>query len=402
MKARSLAVLVLGSLLMMLPTARFTSQPVALQAESDWPLFRGDPLQTGVAHTTLPDKLDIRWKVDLKKGIESTAAIVKDTVYVGCFDEHLYAFDLATGKQKWKTRLGSIKAAPSYHEGMLFVGDEDGIFYCVDAATGTRLWYFETGGEITAGANFSGNNVLFGSHDSTLYCIALKPLAPLGTLRMNGSAAAAFGGILEALPQPKPLWKVKTEGPVNGAPLVANGQTFVAGCDSHLHIIDVVKGQELAKIELSGQAAATAAVFSNNLYVGNMNSEMQGLDLKKQNVTWSYAPKRAQPFYSSAAVTDNLVVVGCRDRYVHAMHRVKGDKAWSFQATGRVDSSPVIVGRRVYVGSSSGTLHVLDLQTGKETQSLELGQGVLASPAAAHGSLVIGTTDGLLYCLGKK
>ena len=69
-------------------------------AAADWPLFRGNALQTGVVDEALPDKLEVRWKVTLKDGIESTAAIVKDTVYVGCFDGHLYALDLATGKER--------------------------------------------------------------------------------------------------------------------------------------------------------------------------------------------------------------------------------------------------------------------------------------------------------------
>jgi outer membrane protein assembly factor BamB len=129
---------------------------------------------------------------------------------------------------------------------------------------------------------------------------------------------------------------------------------------------------------------------------------MQGIDLTKKDVEWSYTPKRAQPFYSSPAVTQKLVVAGSRDRQVHAMDRAKGDLAWSFAADGRVDSSPVIVGKRVYFGSTSGTLYVVDLAKGGEVQSFGLGQGITASPAVARGCLVIGTTDGLLYCLGKK
>ncbi len=62
----------------------------------------------------------------------------------------------------------------------------------------------------------------------------------------------------------------------------------------------------------------------------------------------------------------------------------------------------MIVGTRVYFGSSGGTLYVVDLAKGKEVQSLPLGDRITASPAVAHGCLVIGTTDGLLYCLGKK
>lgn len=376
MMFRAFSILVVCSLLVPFAPlqAPTSAQPVA--DDADWPLFRGDPLQTGVARTKLADKLEIRWKVDLKKGIESTAAIVKDTVYVGCYDEHLHAYDLKTGVLKWKTKLGPIKAPPSFYQDKIFVGDEDGMFYCVDAIKGAKLWDFETNGEITGGANFDGDKVLFGSHDSTLYCLSIK--------------------------SKEVLWKVKTEGPVNGSAVVADGKTFVAGCDSHLHIIELAKGKTLAKIELSGQAAATAAVFGEKLYVGNMNSEVQGIDLKKKDVQWSYVPKRAQPFYSSAAVTDKLVVAGSRDRNVHAVHRGSGEVAWTFAANGRVDSSPVIVGKRVYFGSTGGTLHVLDLDKGTQVQSLELGQGITASPAVAHGCLVIGTTDGLLYCLGKK
>jgi len=32
----------------------------------------------------------------------------------------------------------------------------------------------------------------------------------------------------------------------------------------------------------------------------------------------------------------------------------------------------------------------------------KLGQSITASPAVAHNCLVIGTSDGFVYCLGKK
>ncbi|MBI3822363.1 MAG: PQQ-binding-like beta-propeller repeat protein [Planctomycetes bacterium] len=345
--------------------------------ETDWPLFRGDPLQTGVAKTTLPDKLEIRWKIDLKKGIESTAAIVKDTIYVGCYDDHLHAIDLATGNTKWKAKIGATKAPPSVYQGKVFVGTEDASFFCLDAATGNKIWEYEVNGEITGGANFDGDNVIFGAHDSTLYCLAIKDK----TLR----------------------WKIKIDGPVNGSAVIANKQTFLAGCDSHLHIIDIKDGKEKTKIELSGQAAATAAVLNDKLFVGNMNGVLQSLDLKKEEVLWSFEPKRSQPFYGSAAVTDKYVVVGSRDRSVYALPRDKGEKpVWSFPTDGPVDCSPVIAGNRVYFGAGGGTFYVVNLDTGKEVLSITLGGRITASPAVARGCIVIGNTDGLLYCLGKK
>src|SRR5262245_34437400 len=80
------------------------------EAAADWPLFRGNPLQTGVASSALPADLVVRWKFKTKDSIEAAAAIVDGVVYAGSFDEHLYALDLKTGKEKWKVKLGAIRA----------------------------------------------------------------------------------------------------------------------------------------------------------------------------------------------------------------------------------------------------------------------------------------------------
>src|ERR1700692_1002282 len=77
---------------------------------ADWPFFRGNAAQTGVTAEKLPDKLEIRWKTKLPRGIGSTAAIVDGVAYVGCYDEQPYSFDLAHRKEKWKFQGGSVNA----------------------------------------------------------------------------------------------------------------------------------------------------------------------------------------------------------------------------------------------------------------------------------------------------
>jgi len=65
-----------------------------------------------------------------------------------------------------------------------------------------------------------------------------------------------------------------------------------------------------------------------------------------------------------------------------------------------VDSSPVVAGGRVYIGSSDGRLYVLDSASGKKLWEFEIGADVTASPAVAGGRLVIGAQDGKLYVFG--
>jgi outer membrane protein assembly factor BamB len=54
------------------------------------------------------------------------------------------------------------------------------------------------------------------------------------------------------------------------------------------------------------------------------------------------------------------------------------------------------------VGSLDGHLYVLDADRGTEVQRLKLGRGIVASAAVAQGRLIIGNTEGTVYCLGAK
>jgi outer membrane protein assembly factor BamB len=290
-------------------------------------------------------------------------------------DEQLYAVELANGKEKWHYKAAPFKASPSVRDGAVYVGDSDGIFHCVNAATGQKRWTFETDAEITSGANFAGDSILFASHDETLYC-----LSPEGKLR----------------------WKFKTEGPVFGSLAVADGRTFVAGCDSQLHVLDIAKGEQLATVDLGGQSGATAAVLGSHLYVGTMANQFEAIDWKKKEVAWTFQPERSQPFYACAAVTDKLVITGCRDRRVWALDRNTGKEVWNVVTDRAVDASPVVAGQRVYAPSMDGKLYVLDLATGQQLQKIALDGPIAASPAVAGDRLVLGTTKGTLYCLGAK
>ncbi len=353
---------------------------------ADWPVARGDALMTGastaVRPNKFPDKLEERWtfKTGDKKvagGIEGAPAIVGNVVYIASLDKHLYALDLATGKEKWKVKLGAMKASPSVKGDRLYIGNLDGKFYCLKTSDGSKVWEFETEGEIMAGANFHGTNVLIGSHDSTLYCLSAEG---------------------------KKVWDVKTEGPVNGSPAVIGDITFVAGCDSIFHILDAKTGKELGAVDLGGQAAATAAIAGDTAYIGTMANTVVAVNLKKKEKAWEFTPAaRQQPFYASAAAGE-LIVAGSRDKKVYGLDPKTGKSMWSFTTEGQVDASPVIVDGKVYVGclSDGGEFYVLDLKTGKKLQEIALDSAVSGSAAVGPDCIIVGTDKGTVYCLGKK
>ena len=152
---------------------------------------------------------------------------------------------------------------------------------------------------------------------------------------------------------------------------------------------------------MGAYVAASAAVAGNRAYVGTFGHEVLAVDLDAGTVAWrSPHPERKFPFYASPAVGANVVVIGGRDKMVHALDTDTGRALWTFKTRTRVDASPVVVGGRVFIGAEA--LIALDLATGAEVWRFETGADIAASPAVAQGRLVIGATDGAIYCFGAK
>ncbi|HMP17338.1 MAG TPA: PQQ-binding-like beta-propeller repeat protein, partial [Gemmatales bacterium] len=206
-------------------------------AQKDWPLFRGDTLQTGyIADASFPDTPELLWKINVPEGVDSTAAIIGEVVYLGTIDGNLLALSLKDGKELWKyaTKAVQLKASAAVKDGMVVIGDGEGIVHALDASTGQKLWTFTTQGEIISSANItSDNRVLVGSNDEHLYCLDLK----------TG----------------KDYWKYRIEGPINGSPGIVDGLTFVAGCDGVLHVVKIADGTEVHKIPMGGPPGASVA-----------------------------------------------------------------------------------------------------------------------------------------------
>jgi len=364
-------------------TSRFFAAVVLLAsplaADGGWTQFRGGPEQHGIAETTLPAELQVAWTFEIPDGIEATAAIAAGKAYVGGLDGKLYALGLADGKLLWTYEAGEdeIKSSPLVLGDTVYFGDEYGRFHAVDAANGERRWVTEAEAGVTGSPNLASSPgkdpcVLFGSYDAFIYCVAPKD----GTV----------------------IWKVETEGYVHGTPAVSAGRAISSGCDGFLRMLDAATGAEVRKVPAGGYVAASPSVDGGRAIFGTFQNQVLSIDLASGEIAWTYEdPERPFPFYSSAAVTDRLVIVGGRDKRVHAIDKSSGKAVWTHTLRGRVDASPVVVGEKVYVADQSGVVAALHLKDGSVAWQFETGDGFTASPAVGEGHLVIGTQSGVVY-----
>ncbi len=342
-----------------------------------WPQFRGNRQLTGYSKSDVPSNLKPLWTFEAGESIESSAAIVGGTVFVGSQKGELIALALGNGELRWRYNAKAAigESSPTVSNGVVYVGDLSGVLHAVRASDGQGLWTFKTNGEIKSSPVVVGNRVLIGSYDQNLYCLS-----------------AADG---------KLLWKLKTNGPVHSTPGVFEGIAYIAGCDEIMRAVRIANGRQIFQLVSGAYTGASPALVQGNAFYGTFNNEVLGVNLVARRVGWRYQhPQRQFPFYSSPGVVDGRVVVGGRDKMVHCIEAGTGRSLWTFATQARVESSPAVAAGRVFVGSNDGRLYVLNFFNGEKIAEFNAGAPISASPAIAAGRVVVGSQDGRLYCFG--
>lgn len=358
------------------------------QAVRGWTSFRNGLQNLGLADTSLPSELKLLWEFTTPDGTTSTPVIADGRVYMGTLSGDLHCFEIKTGREIWRYKsvekvepnsfAPGFNAAAALDAHAVYLGDDQGTFHAVDRASGKLKWKVVTDAEIVGGAQVLGNKIIFGSHDGHLYCHAA------------GDGAR--------------IWSVETRGPVNATPCISGKETFTTGCDQPiLRVIDVEEGKQSAEVPLNSLLIAAAAVREGILYFGTDSGSVLALDWRNKQPAWQFAvPNRDQQIHSSPAVSDEVVVIGSRDKHLYCLERDSGQLRWSYQTRGKIDSSPVIVADRVYFGSADKNLYALNLTDGREVWKHFARQSITGSPAVAEGCLVVGTdsSNGRILCFG--
>lgn len=359
-------------------------------AATSWPMTRGSPALSGSVPTTVPRAPVNAWTFTAAGPISAEAAIANNRIYIGTGTGTLHALAADTGQELWKfTTKDAITAAPAVGAGRVFVSSNDGSLYALDADNGAEVWKFSTEDKISSGP------ILIPAPAAPTQTPDPRPQTPYWLL-LNGYdgttrvLAAASG---------KLVWSYQTDNYINGAPAVVDGRFLVfGGCDALLHVVNLKDGTPVHTIPANAYIPASIGTFGTMAFCGNYANQTVAFDVVGGKIAWVYED-RALPFFSSPAVNDRLVLIGSRDKHLHAIDRKTGEPAWKFPTGGRVEGSPIVFTDAVVFGSSDGRLYAANLTDGSELWRLELGEPLVASPAFGHNLIVIGGEKGTVFAL---
>jgi outer membrane protein assembly factor BamB len=173
----------------------------------------------------------------------------------------------------------------------------------------------------------------------------------------------------------------------------------------HFYAFDPKDGSVRWKFPVKKQIFSSPAVDGGVVFVHVRDDHIYALDSQSGALIWktpSPSPQRfwdpvfMDPSKSSPAVDGKRVYVGIH-RDLTALDRRTGTVLWK-TATGRkVDSTPLIVGETIYVGSDDKHFYAFEAATGKKLWSYKTKGRVSSSPTYGEGLILIGSNDGALY-----
>lgn len=296
-------------------------------------------------------------------------------------------------KLVWKVRLAHFITYTSYGKKIhwqgtgwtgqalkvgdyVYIGSTGGHMHCFEASTGKLMWYFTGQRSFKGSPCFYKNRIYAPNVDNYLRCMD-----------------AETG---------KVLWKWRSRNDIDSSPVVDNGRLYIGGEDGHIKCFDpdtgklhwkknfgVGRGEKLGSTGIESSVAIQKGVA----YFGHLDGHVRAISTLDGATKWK--TKIGGDTDSTPMLVGNRLFVGCQDsrQTFHCLDLDSGEKVWDVRIPGGVWGSAATFEGRVYIGGQDGRMRCFDAATGKEVWQYGVGRPIWSSPSIVDGKLCFGSYD---------
>src|ERR671917_185093 len=277
---------------------------------NNWAQFRGNHALTGVSQSNVPTSLKPLWTFEAGESIESSAAIVGGTVYVGSQKGELVALSLDNGSVYWKYSTGSPigESSPAYSggglytghvrggvnrlkaDGMAFIAGCDEVFRAIRISDGKELFNVSSGAYTGASPALRGGSAFYGTFDNEVLGVNLaeRKIAwryehPQRKFPFYSSAAVTstrvvLGGrdkMVHGLTLAgKAAWTFTTRARVESSPAIAGGRVFVGSNDGRFYVLSLTNGAKVWEFNAGAPLSASPAIANGRIVIGSQDGRL--------------------------------------------------------------------------------------------------------------------------------
>lgn len=311
------------------------------------------------------------WDFKCEDEIRGTPAVHQGVVYVGCYDNNLYAISAADGKFQWKYPTdGGIVSRPIVHDGNIYFCSEDQRLHVVSARTGKVVWTYYTEGKIYSSPRIADGHIFFGSEDQDLHAVNAT----------SGRVA----------------WKFSTDAPIYSSPLIYNEMIYFGTESGSFYALDF-RGALKWRFSAKRGITSSPTIKGQAVYFASLDGTLYALDAKSGWAIWKF--RLGKGSISSPALADDYIFVGASDGFIYCIDTRTAKEVWRFKTDNQVSSSPAIFKDSLYCGSVDNNMYCLEYRTGRLRWKFETKGPITGSPVVFDDIVYFGSTDHHVYAL---
>lgn len=311
------------------------------------------------------------WSFKCEDEIRGTPVLHQDSLFIGCYDNNLYALNAADGQFQWKYAAeGGIVSRPLVYDKNVFFCSEDQRLHVVSVRTGKVAWTYFTEGKIYSSPRFADGHIFFGSDDQDLHAV-----------NVNSGRA---------------VWKFSTDAPIHSTPLVANEMIYFGTESGFMYALDF-RGEMKWRFQAKRSITSSPTIKGQAVYVASLDGTLYSLDAMNGWAIWKF--RLGKGSVSSPAIADELIFVGAADGFIYGIDIRTSKEVWRFRTDNQVSSSPAAYKDSVYCGSVDGSMYCLEYRTGRLRWKFESQAAITGSPIVFDDIVYFGSTDHHVYAL---
>lgn len=204
-----------------------------------------------------------------------------------------------------------------------------------------------------------------------------------------------------------PIWRYDVESGVQGA--VAQGnKLYFGGGDGHLYCVQAYTGKLIWKTHLGAEVIAPVTFKANTVYALTGNNVVHAIHSESGDKKWIYSRKDTTTISvnggAQPVVHKNRVIAGFSDGFLVAIRVSDGTLIWerllNLGAKFKdIDSTPVIVDEKIYIGGYDGEFYSLNANNGQIVWQIP--KGGYSTPYIEGRNLFLSTSDGEFLSIDK-
>jgi serine/threonine protein kinase len=320
-----------------------------------------------------PHESDVKplWSFQCEDEIRGTPAFYQEAVYIGCYDNNLYALSATDGKFLWKYATdGGVVSRPVAYEGNLYFGSEDRRLHVVNARSGKVVWTYFTEGAVRSSPHITDGHLFIGSDDHYLHAVNLD----------SGRAA----------------WKFEAASAIRSTPAVARDLVYVGSESGDFYAVDF-RGELKWHFRAKRAVTSSPLVIEQAVYFASLDGTLYALDNRNGWAIWRF--RMGKGSIVSPCSANGLIFIGAADGFIYAVEARSAKELWRFRTEHQISGSPAVYKEALYCGSVDGHLYCLEYRTGQLRWKFASGGPITGSPLVYDDMVYIGSTDHRLYAL---